>query len=185
MADDRDEYAAFYYDRWRGLTEQERRAMHNLRTIEFMDEALADFLKLKGTTMPRTKTPAEEAEVWLDEHDRVTIAVKRVGWDMERDDLIYRRDKLARLGDAATPKQRRKLAAVEKSLAEPQPDWEEIVLEEKRLNPPTSARTALPLTAKTRREADEAVRKLSMELERQFPREVANINYNKRKAQPK
>lgn len=38
-----DGYAAYYLARWRALSEAERKAMHNLRTVAFMNEAWVEF----------------------------------------------------------------------------------------------------------------------------------------------
>ena len=132
--------------------------------------------------MPRRVHSPGGDDVYLDEHDLATVAAKRIGWEIDRELLTYRRDELVALGQAATAKHRRKLATVEKSLAQREPDWEAVVLEEKRLNPRKPER-AIPA-----RESRAAVIKLSLQIEREMAAQVAKnlAKKNKqRKAQTK
>lgn len=134
--------------------------------------------------MVRRLARCEDEEAYLDEHDLVTIAVKRLGWELAREAVMPRHYKLSALGDATTLKQKRKLAEIDKLLAMPEPDWEEVVLEEKRLNPPKPRK---PETPQSRKAQDAAVIKLSLHLERQMAdeleKDLAKKN-KKRKAQP-
>lgn len=69
MPEQVDGFASHYLNKWRRLSESERRAMRNLRSVEFMAEAFAEYYP-EEATMPRI-TPqqtADEVELTGQEH---------------------------------------------------------------------------------------------------------------------
>ncbi|MEX1078494.1 MAG: hypothetical protein WED09_05245 [Homoserinimonas sp.] len=70
MSEHVDGFATYYLSKWRRLTETERRAMRNLRSVEFMAEAFAEYYPEEGT-MPRVrKATTTQPETWQEREIR-------------------------------------------------------------------------------------------------------------------
>jgi hypothetical protein len=100
MSEPTDGFAEHYLNKWRRLTETERRAMRNLRTDEFMAEAFAEYYP-EETKMPRIrKAKQAQTETWQEREMRE--AIEALGTMLETADRADRERLIELVGKKGT-----------------------------------------------------------------------------------